>query len=218
MTSLPIVAVASVLVSLGLMLSGQLGSASAVGLYGDSTDQSTAVRPASGAAVQAGRPRAAAGPRMVLADAEPLAVQGPPTIDVATVRRVLRQYNSPATGEAEAFVELGRRYGIDPAICLAFFIMESSAGTRGVATETRSVGNIRATPGYVNYKGYRRYATWRDGIDDWYRLIARVYVDQWRLTTVEAIVPVYAPAADNNDPAHYTATVRRLVDEWRARQ
>ena len=215
MTNLPIVAVAAVLVSLGLMFGGELGSASAIGLYGDGASQPAAVGPASW---PAGRPSAAGTLPTTLAARETLGVQGPPTIDVATVRRVLRQYNSPAIDEAEAFVELGRRYGIDPAICLAFFIMESSAGTRGIAVETRSVGNIRATAGYVNYKGYRRYATWREGIDDWYRLIARLYVDQWRLTTVEAIVPVYAPAADNNDPAHYVATVRRLVIEWRALQ
>jgi hypothetical protein len=146
----------------------------------------------------------------------PLSVVGQPSVDVATIRRVLQQYNSPAVGDAEAIYQLGVDYGIDPAICLAFFIVESAAGTKGMATETRSVGNIRATPGYVNHKGYRKYTSWREGAEDWYRLITRLYVGEWSLTTVEAIVPVYAPAADNNHPESYISTVRTLVRAWRA--
>ena len=145
-----------------------------------------------------------------------MSVVGEATIDPATIRRVLAEHKSPAVDEAETIYELGRRYGIDPAFCLAFFIMESSAGTAGVATVTRSVGNIRVTPGYENYQGYRKYASWRDGIEDWYQLIARLYVGEWNLTTVEEIIPVYAPAEDNNDPARYIGTVRNLVNGWRA--
>jgi hypothetical protein len=148
-------------------------------------------------------------------DRQGLAVVRPPSIDVATIRKVLQAADSPAASEAQAFYDLGERYGLDPAICLAFFIVESSAGTKGMATETRSVGNIRATPGYVNHKGYRKYATWQEGIEDWYRLISRLYVGEWNLTTVETIVPVYAPTGDGNEPAAYVATVRQLVRDWR---
>jgi hypothetical protein len=41
-------------------------------------------------------------------------------------------------------------------------------------------------------------------------------VGEWGLSTVEAIVPVYAPSTDGNDPAHYIRAVRRLVAEFRA--
>lgn len=154
-------------------------------------------------------------------DGTRLTVQGmsvvrSPSIDVATIHRVLQSYGSPALGEAQAIYDLGVRYGVDPAICLAFFIAESSAGTQGIARETRSVGNIRATSGYVNYKGYRKYSSWREGIEDWYRLITRLYVEEWGLDTVETIVPVYAPTADNNKPDQYISSVRRLVTDWRA--
>jgi hypothetical protein len=207
------------LVSLGLVLASQSGQAGGVGWYGESAAvvpapaMVVAARPASERAAEVGYLAPDQAP--VLATPGRLAVQGQPSIDLATVRRVLREYNSPALGDAEAFIELGQQYGIDPAICLAFFIVESGAGTKGVATETRSVGNIRATTGYVNHRGYRKYASWRDGIDDWYRLIARLYIDEWNLTTVEAIVPVYAPAQDGNDPHRYVDTVRSLVTRWR---
>jgi hypothetical protein len=173
--------------------------------------------PQPAAAISAPRPAAGSPTRPGAAAINgALSVIRQPTIDVATIQRVLKQYDSPAAGEAQTIYDMGERYGIDPAVCLAFFIMESSAGTRGMATETLSIGNIRATPGYVDHKGYRKYASWREGIEDWYQLIARLYVGEWGLTTVEAIVPVYAPAADSNDPDHYTNTVRRLVREWSA--
>ena len=142
-------------------------------------------------------------------------VQGPPSIDVALIRRVLQAYNSPAVDEAQAFYDLGVARGIDPAWCLAFFIMESGAGTQGVARTTFSVGNIRALPGQPSFEGYRRYANWREGIADWYRLIDEVYIRDRGETTIDTIVPVYAPSHDQNDPDAYIRTVKRLVARWR---
>jgi hypothetical protein len=142
-------------------------------------------------------------------------VVGAPSIDVALIRRVLQRYNSPAITEAQAFYDLGVARGIDPAYCLAFFIVESAAGTQGVARTTYSVGNIRALSGQPSFEGYRRYDTWRDGIADWYRLIDELYIRELGLNTVDAIVPVYAPSADSNDPAAYILTVKRLVAGWR---
>jgi hypothetical protein len=141
-------------------------------------------------------------------------VQGPPSVDVALIRRVLQSYNSPAIDEAQAFYDLGVARGIDPAWCLAFFIMESGAGTQGVARTTYSVGNIRALPGQPDFQGYRQYANWREGIADWYRLIDEVYIRDRGEATIDAIVPVYAPASEN-DVAAYIRTVKRLVARWR---
>jgi hypothetical protein len=142
-------------------------------------------------------------------------VQGPPSVDVAHIRRVLQAYNSPAVDEAQAFYDLGVARGIDPAWCLAFFIMESGAGTQGVARTTYSIGNIRALPGQPSFEGYRRYTSWREGIGDWYRLIDEVYIRDRGETTIDTIVPVYAPSHDQNDPDAYIRTVKRLVARWR---
>jgi hypothetical protein len=142
-------------------------------------------------------------------------VRHAPSVDVATIRRVLQGYGSPAVGAAEAMYALGLEYGIDPAFCLAFFINESTAGTAGVARVTKSVGNIRTTPGYVDYQGYRKYSTWEEGIEDWYQLIRDLYIAEWGLTTVDEIIPVYAPSSDGNNPDHYIATVKKLVSGWR---
>lgn len=142
-------------------------------------------------------------------------VRHTPSVTAATIRQVLQKYNSPAVGASEAMYNLGVEYGIDPAFCLAFFINESTAGTAGVARTTKSVGNIRTTAGYADYQGYRKYDSWEQGIEDWYRLIRDLYIGQWQLITVDQILPVYAPASDNNSPDHYIATVKKLVSTWR---
>jgi hypothetical protein len=43
-----------------------------------------------------------------------------------------------------------------------------------------------------------------------------LYVNEWGRTTVEAIIPKYAPASDNNDEARYIAQIRTLVNSWRS--
>lgn len=143
-------------------------------------------------------------------------VRHTPSVNAAKIRQVLQKYNSPAVGASEAMYNLGVEYGIDPAFCLAFFINESTAGTAGVARTTKSVGNIRTTAGYADYQGYRKYESWEQGIEDWYRLIRDLYIGQWQLTTVDQIIPVYAPAFDSNSPDHYISTVKKLVGTWRS--
>ena len=64
--------------------------------------------------------------------------------------------------------------------------------------------------------GYKYYDSWRVGAEDWYRLISTLYVRNWKLTTVDRIVPVYAPSADSNDPNAYIDDVEQLVSAWRA--
>ncbi|HMA35704.1 MAG TPA: glucosaminidase domain-containing protein [Chloroflexia bacterium] len=138
----------------------------------------------------------------------------PPSISAARIDAVLAEYGSPAAGLGTTFYDLGLRYGIDPAYPLAFFIVESQAGTQGVARTTHSIGNIRCTPGYRCLDGYQAYSSWAAGVEDWYELIRELYMDQWRLLTPDMILPRYAPWGDNNDPVKYTASVNQLVDEW----
>lgn len=138
-----------------------------------------------------------------------------PSITPDRINQVLNQYHSPAAGVGQVMYTLGQQYGIDPAFALAFFIHESSAGTQGVAAVTKSIGNIRVTPGYDSYQGFRKYATWEAGIEDWYKLIKNLYIEGWHLNTLQTIVPKYAPSADHNDPIAYINQVHNLVVGWR---
>jgi hypothetical protein len=107
-------------------------------------------------------------------------------------------------------------YGIDDAYALAFFQHESTFGTAGVARVTHSLGNIRCTTGWSwCISGYRAYASWSAGADDWFRLLSRDYIAHG-LTTLEQIIPVYAPGSDGNDVRGYIMAVRSAVAAWHA--
>ncbi|HEX8218349.1 MAG TPA: glucosaminidase domain-containing protein [Chloroflexia bacterium] len=157
----------------------------------------------------------AAAPAQVEGNTGAYDVVGPPTLSVEQIEKVLAQYHSPAAGLGQKLYDLGVKYGINPAYALAFFVHESGCGTQGVARYSKSLGNIRWTEGYANYEGYRSYSSWEAGMEDWYVLIKDLYIGGWGLRTVDAIVPVYAPAADRNDPAGYIASVKYMVDSWR---
>ena len=143
-------------------------------------------------------------------------VIGPPTISAAFINQILSANSSPAAGTGQAIFDLGQKYGIDPVFAMAFFEHESSFGTKGVARVTRSAGNIRASAGYAQFEGYRAYRNWTAGFEDWYKLIKTLYIGQWGLTTVEQIVPVYAPSSDSNDVPAYISAVESAVDQWRS--
>lgn len=150
-----------------------------------------------------------------------LNIVGPPTISVAHIERVLSEYHSPAVGHGQEIYDLGIKYDINPAITLAFFIHESSAGTnphwaglKPDGSSTYNIGNIVCTPGYQCYGRFRDYGSWSEGIEDWYKLIKDLYVGEWGRTTVDQIIPKYAPASDNNDETAYINGVKQLVNQW----
>ncbi len=142
-------------------------------------------------------------------------ILGPPSLSVAFVNRVLSAYHSPAAGLGSVLYQDSLTSGIDDAYPLAFFLHESSMGNAGVAAMTHSLGNIRCTPGWSCYSGYRSYATWAAGFLDWFHLISLEYLPR-HLSTVPSIIPVYAPSADHNDEHAYIAAVLSAVSSWRA--
>ena len=143
-------------------------------------------------------------------------VRGRPSLSVLFINRVLAAYGSPARGLGQAMYADSVRYGIDDVFALAFFWHESVFGRFGVAAVTHSVGNIVCTSGYPSCVGrFRSYASWQAGCLDWFRLIATVYLPHG-LTTVAAIVPVYAPASDQNNVSAYCAAVLAAVKVWRS--
>ncbi len=148
----------------------------------------------------------------------PYSVLGAPSISADFINRVLSAYNSPAAGKGQALYDLGVRYGIDPAFALAFFQHESSFGKAGEARSSLSLGNLRCIPDAQCTHNYAWFPTWEAGFEAWYKLIRNLYVAVWGLTTVDQIIPKYAPTADNNNEAAYIAALKRELDTWHAGQ
>ena len=154
----------------------------------------------------------------LLQRASSYSVLGPPTVSATFINQVLANYHSPAAGKGQALFDDGVRYGVDPVFALAFFMHESSFGTTGVARFTLSLGNLRCIPIYSCIDGFSAFPTWEAGFNAWYSLIRDVYVASWHLSTVEQIIPTYAPASDHNNVAGYINALERAVDAWRSGQ
>lgn len=152
----------------------------------------------------------------VPAQTGPYSVIGSPSIGVDFINQVLAAYHSPATGKGQALYDMGVQYGIDPVFALAFFMHESSFGTKGEAVNSLSLGNLRCIPHFRCQDNYAWFDTWEDGFKAWYELIRNLYVAQWNLITVDQIIPKYAPEADHNNEAGYIAALKHAIDTWHA--
>jgi hypothetical protein len=134
-------------------------------------------------------------------------VTGSSTLTGKAIDMVLCNNASPACGTGEALHNDAVIYQINDAYALATFNKESSYGKAGVARITHSLGNIRCTAGYQCYEGFRAYATWEAGYRDFFSLIRGQYVNSWHLSTVEAIIPKYAPSSENNTPKYVSDVI-----------
>ena len=142
-------------------------------------------------------------------------VVGPPTLSATFIDRVLAAYHSPAVGLGQALYADSQHFQIDDAYALAFFLHESSFGSSGVAQYTHSLGNLICSGYPTCYAGFRSYISWQVGAWDWYRLIYYEYLPRG-LSTVQTIIPVYAPSSDGNNVTAYIAAVCSAVSSWQA--
>jgi murein DD-endopeptidase MepM/ murein hydrolase activator NlpD len=157
------------------------------------------------------------------ASADDLTLQVAQSLTAEQADAILAEYGSPAAGTGAAWVELGNQYGIDAAIALAFFVHESGAGTASNWAGHKSGGATTHNPGNIICAGYatchgrfRDYPDWQTGIADWYRLLDDEYIEGRKHTTVQDVIPVYAPAFEN-DIGGYVAAVEELVSSWRTK-
>ena len=147
-------------------------------------------------------------------------IYGPPSLSADQVNTILAAYHSPAAGQGQMLYDMSTQYGIDDAYSLAFFLHESSMGTQGEARVTHSLGNLRCIPDAEcidqDRGGYACFANWHDGFQAWFVLITGSLYKGDGLTTVEAIIPRYAPTADNNDEQAYMDALINTVQAWQA--
>ena len=154
-------------------------------------------------------------------------VLGTQTLSATFINQVLNAAGSPAQGKGQALYNLGVKYGINAAFALAFFGHESGFGTQGEANTTLSLGNLRCIPDAAcwntagqpcqpNQSCYAAFATWEAGFEAWYKLIRNLYVTSWGLTTIDQIIPKYAPPTDGNNDDAYIAALKKSINQWAA--
>jgi hypothetical protein len=147
-------------------------------------------------------------------------VLGSPSIDATQVDKILCRYSSPACGLGQVIYDEGQRAGIDDVWLMGQFLQESRFGTQGLARVSKSVGNYncldQAHYGDLNTWCVGRaayFSSWAGSIKAYYRVLKLFYFPQG-LTTIEKIIPVWAPKSDGNDPDHYIQVVLAAANLW----
>jgi N-acetyl-anhydromuramyl-L-alanine amidase AmpD len=140
-----------------------------------------------------------------------------PRLSRASFRRILEEAGSPAAPEAEPSYDAVVREGVDPLFLLAVFRHESGFGKLGICAkyDTRSPGNTRSSSTGVGEviqteRGpFVKYPSWVEGFRDAaHRLVDPRYPYVQRgATTVQEIIPIWAPRSDGNDPEAYIRSV-----------
>jgi hypothetical protein len=130
---------------------------------------------------------------------------------------------NPLTSVAQRILDFQDQYGINGGFSLAWFAMESGICTTGISPSAIECGNIVWTPGgncathnVTPAHDFCGYANWSDAVEAWFKLLRGYYITNG-LTTVSAIVHVYAPCSDNGGcdfTNHYINTVNELAVEW----
>jgi hypothetical protein len=151
-------------------------------------------------------------------------MQAAPRISPARFAAVLVQYKSPAAELAPALYAVCVGQDVDPAVALAFFIHESSAGIAGLTKDydLKNWGNVRSPEDPVlgsaipipNRSNFAKYISWENGLRDWCRRLKGPKYAGAGLFTVEAITPKYAPGSDGNSPERYAQAVREMLAAW----
>lgn len=150
-------------------------------------------------------------------------ITGKQSLNAAFIDQVLATAQSPMQGAGALFIRLGLQYHIDAAYVLAIFHHESNYGLTGEARASRSPGNLRCLDlahygdlGTWCKDAYAWFPTWSSGLVALYRLLAGPLYVAGGLTTIEQVIPRWAPSGDGNNPAQYIADVLADVASWRA--
>ena len=162
-----------------------------------------------------------------------------PCLSAAFINEVLDKYGSPANKDKNGrplkyedeksgkwFVKYSHDYGIDNAVALAIFKYESTWGTNsrwvgrpgGACSKgTKGIGNIKYNAGMPDFKcgTWSAYDSWEDSIKGFFDYLknSRYYVKAGK-TTIDEILPIYAPRSENDTDA-YIRNVKTDVRNWR---
>jgi cell wall-associated NlpC family hydrolase len=108
---------------------------------------------------------------------------------------------SPMAGLGHAFVQSGRRFGVDPRLLVGIGVIESSAG------KYEKIPNNFANWSVHDGKGYSSH---EEAIHDLARGLRQGYISKG-LNTPQKIVRRYAPGSDNNDEGSWAGVVSQVM-------
>ena len=119
-----------------------------------------------------------------------LSYTGAPTIPAGTVDQILARAGSPMVGVGTVVEQAAQKNGIDDAFALAVWMVETSDGAAGVGYTALNPGGVRSSSGYpVGPGGYTLYASYADGVRDWFNVVKTRYADRGLTSIYELCGP-----------------------------
>jgi N-acetylmuramoyl-L-alanine amidase len=131
-----------------------------------------------------------------------------PTINLELFREVLANAGSPAFDEVDDCYQTCTDNGVNPAVALAFFALESNYGTAPGAVDRKNWGDL-SDPATGQL---RVYDAWALGLRDWCNHFRLPPYSTNNLTTITQIVPIYRPSSAGGTIAGYNHYIQRLHD------
>lgn len=123
---------------------------------------------------------------------------GPPTLPAETVDKIFARMGSPMVGTGKVVEQASRQANIDDAFALAVWWVETSDGAAGVGRADYNPGSVRGSAGYpAAFDGYTVYASYAEGITDWFSLLRSRYVDRG-LTSVYTLSRPYVGTSSSD--------------------
>ncbi len=138
----------------------------------------------------------------------------------ASIWRAFNAYALPYQADSALLVDVGRQFGIDPAIPAALFMHEDgNINNRALFPDhmnwllyhTHNPGNIKCMYDPC-YGGFQVYPTYRAGILDWFRLYDHYYFDLGIHDLARFVATYCPPNVDGNGPpAGYQSDVQAIA-------
>jgi len=115
-------------------------------------------------------------------------------------------------GEAESFLEAGKKYEVDPLFLVAIGYHESKYG-KAYSSEVNALRHNYAGVMTFNdgIRRLRKYTCWKDAIFDQARVIREMYLDKGK-DTIEKIWYTYAPPLEVTNDSWGPSVARKYQE------
>ncbi len=153
-------------------------------------------------------------PAIIVPDPD-YAVYAAATIVNPTFHQMLQNAGSPAYDEVDDCYQVCLDNGVNPAVALAFFALESNYGTDPGAVDFKNWGNL-SDPDTGQLLSYD---AWALGLRDWCNHFRLPPYSTENLNTISQIVPVYRPSSASgtiDGYNRYIMSLHDLIKGWQA--
>ena len=136
--------------------------------------------------------------------------------DPASVQKIIDKYSGgKAPLKAEDFIEVSQKYGVPLDLMLAQAIQESSIGTKGMATRSHNIFNVRnnGNTGRLTDQG-----SWKQGLENYAKLIRDEYTTDGKTVDVGTLLSTDFKRPKKGgfyaeEKGAYTGRLRTLIQE-----